>query len=632
MRLSLTVGAKPLGARCVVWLLLLSLTACGGGGGGSQQPAAEDPGPADPAQPNILVIMADDLGYNDLGANGGDTLVDTPRLDAFASEGLRFTRHYSYAVCAPARVALLTGRHPGRVGFFPNGRGISAEFETLAARLAAAGYATSHVGKWHSGSLDRAAWPDRQGFSTWFGYLNQWRLAGVTGEDGDIVRTRPRYFDPWLQGSEEPGAFYAGHLESIVRDRALEEISRLQGDRRPWFLNLWFYAPHEPLQPAEPYASDYPDTDAGRYRALVRQLDDNVGRVLDHLASQGAADNTIVVFVSDNGALDDRGLASNAPFVGEKGQFLEGGLRTPLVIRGLDSALAGATYDGVTSILDIFPTLLAAASVAIPTELDGHNLLPVLRGDAPGPQRHLFWEGGAGQYSVLSPDGRWRLLRGRSLEGLAAPALYDLETDPSGFTVADAEHAGEASALQSAFAQWHRAVHRLAVQYRETPFGASVTGVDLQRTPGYSEFAVGVPIPAGFEGRIAGQEGVWELAVAGGTVTAIIEGKVLTGDLAAGRSCHSILLTGDFRATSLEGPVVTESELALYLNGQLADSRIDAAIFAARNVQEETTFGDPLITAPIARPGMPIFLNVSVSPDSEQTPLELDTELCGDVP
>ncbi|NND65965.1 MAG: sulfatase-like hydrolase/transferase [Halioglobus sp.] len=134
--------------RCGLLLLVALLAGCGGGGGGgSEQSVPGDPGLESPARPNLLIIMADDLGYNDLGSSGGNTLGDTPRLDAFARQSLRFTRHYAYSTCSPARVALLTGRHPERLGFLPNGRGISAEFDTLAARLQAAGYTTSHIGK-----------------------------------------------------------------------------------------------------------------------------------------------------------------------------------------------------------------------------------------------------------------------------------------------------------------------------------------------------------------------------------------------------------------------------------------------------------------------------------------------------
>ena len=186
-----------------------------------------------PIKPNILVIMVDDLGYNDLAINNDNTDIDTPHMDQIARDGVRFTRHYATVVCSPARAAFLTGMYPERLGYIPNGPGISPEIITLPERLKEAGYTTWHIGKWHIGDLERTAWPDYQGFDHWFGFLNQWRLAGLH-VDSELQMTTPRYNDPWLEGDAESGRFFPGHLENILTDKAIEVISDLQAAQTPW--------------------------------------------------------------------------------------------------------------------------------------------------------------------------------------------------------------------------------------------------------------------------------------------------------------------------------------------------------------------------------------------------------------
>jgi phosphoglycerol transferase MdoB-like AlkP superfamily enzyme len=161
-------------------------------------------------RPNILVIMADDFGFNDLAINNDNKEIDTPNLDQFARDGVRFTRHYAAAVCSPARASFLTGYVPERLGFLPNARGISPQITTLPERLRQEGYTTWHIGKWHIGDLERTAWPDYQGFDHWFGFLNSDRLAGKKLPNGEIELVRARYQNPWLQGDTEPGAPFLG--------------------------------------------------------------------------------------------------------------------------------------------------------------------------------------------------------------------------------------------------------------------------------------------------------------------------------------------------------------------------------------------------------------------------------------
>ena len=230
--------------------------------------------------------MVDDLGFNDLAINNGNTGIDTPRLDQLAREGVRFTRHYASMVCSPARVSLLTGLFPERI--FPVGKGISPEIVTLPEVLKEEGYTTWHIGKWHIGDLQRESWPDRQGFDHWLGFLSQWRLVG-THKDGELQYEEPTYKNPWLESDTEPGRKHQGHLETILTTKAIQVISDLNKAGAPWFVNLWFYAPHSPMQPASEFAKKYPNDRAGRYRALVNQLDTNIGQILDHLETNWRA-------------------------------------------------------------------------------------------------------------------------------------------------------------------------------------------------------------------------------------------------------------------------------------------------------------------------------------------------------
>lgn len=355
----------------IVLCLTLNLVSCGGGSSEPNQPLSETLDSVDNEKPNILLIMVDDLGFNDLAINNDNDLISTPNLDQLAREAVRFTRHYATAVCSPARAALLTGQDPARNGYVPNGRGLSPQLTTLPEVLKEAGYVTWHIGKWHIGDIQREAWPDYQGFDHWFGFLNQWRLAGKQ-INGEIQLATPRYTDPWLESDTEPGAFYTGHLENILTDKAIATMDGLLNSGSPWFINVWFYAPHNPIHPAKEFAAQFPGTDAGRYQALVYQLDSNIGRIIDHLDSTGQRENTIIVVVSDNGGTNAV-MDNNFPYYGQKVTYLEGGLRTPLIIDWPGSDTSGKVYDDIVAVQDIYPTLLDSIALDLPANLDGQS-------------------------------------------------------------------------------------------------------------------------------------------------------------------------------------------------------------------------------------------------------------------
>ncbi|MCZ6829302.1 MAG: sulfatase-like hydrolase/transferase, partial [Gammaproteobacteria bacterium] len=272
-------------------------------------------------RPNILLIVLDDFGYNDLAINNGSDS-PTPTLDQLAREGLRFTRHYTESSCSPSRIALLTGRYPASLGFHPLGSGLAREVETLPDVLSAHGYSSHMIGKWHAGDAHRESRPEFQGFDHWFGFMSQLYLAGPH-HDGVYTRGPPTYLNPWLENENGDLRQYPGHLTELLTGHALKVM---QSEKEPWFIYLSYYAPHTPLQPGVDYAGQFSDDARGKYQALKSQLDTNIARVFKQLRDSGQWDNTMVLVVSDNGGTG-AAYPSNIPFAGVKAGYEEGGVR-----------------------------------------------------------------------------------------------------------------------------------------------------------------------------------------------------------------------------------------------------------------------------------------------------------------
>jgi arylsulfatase A-like enzyme len=578
-------------------------------------------------KPNILVIMVDDLGYNDLAINNDNADMQTPNMDQLARDGVRYTRHYAAAVCSPARAAFLAGMYPERLGYLPNGPGLSPGLVTLPDRLKEEGYTTWHIGKWHIGDLERKAWPDYQGFDHWFGFLNQWRLAGKHVDD-ELVMSMPRYHNPWLQGDTESGRFFAGHLENILRDKAIEVITGLHNGRAPWFVNLWFYAPHGPVQPAAEFAKNYPDTPEGRYRALVNQLDTNIGRVLSHMESIGALENTIVVVVSDNGG---RNLESNVPYIGKKTQLLEGGLRTPLIIRWPDESLNGEVYSDTVSIEDIYPTLMAAIGVEAPENLDGQSFYPGSSGPEAKQQRAHFRQAGRGTHGVLSADGDWRLYQPPDFWGQSpALMLFDLAQDPYGTNAMQAPPKQILASMTDSYKTWYRDVHTVNTHFVPDGSGGGVlSGMDFLRTPGFGGYTLGIGLPHTFEGRIAAQGDIWKLHREGNKVVAKFGSLILSGEVKANdRTCHSIVVSGESwrQIASNSGP--DHIILALYIDGMKVDSMSADATLEVADPTVDTLVGNQEKSDQSSVLLPPVILNTRLTASTPWTLDSFSRELC----
>jgi arylsulfatase A-like enzyme len=366
--------------------------------------------PAQSAKPNIVLIVSDDQGYADLGCCGRPEL-KTPNLDRLAAEGVRLTNFYvTWPACTPSRGSLLTGRYPQRNGLYDMIRnnevnyghrfteeeyavspemtlGLDRREVTIAEVLREAGYATGVFGKWDSGRAKRFL-PQQRGFDTFFGFAN-------TGVD---YFTHERYGVPSMyRGNDRIKV--EGYATDLFRREAIEFLN--ENSRRPFFLYVPFNAPHGASNldrvgvqaPDEYYRmyGDLPPTRKQRYMAATTAMDDAIGKILDEIDRLGVADNTLVVFFSDNGG---SGVADNTPLRGRKAQLWEGGIRVPFLARWPGHLPPGKVIDEFLSSLEVFPTFTAAAGGRMPENViyDGFDMLPVLRGEAESRRSEMYWQ------------------------------------------------------------------------------------------------------------------------------------------------------------------------------------------------------------------------------------------------
>ncbi|MCX7818676.1 MAG: sulfatase-like hydrolase/transferase [Kiritimatiellae bacterium] len=389
------------------------------------------------AQPNFLLILADDLGYGDLSLHGAPD-VRTPNLDRLATEGIRFSAMRANAtVCSPTRAAILTGLYPDRVGVPGVIRSQPADswgwfspgVPTLADRLRELGYHTALVGKWHLG-LESPNLPNERGFDLFRGFL---------GDMMDSYTHHRRHGLNYMRHNREV-VDPPGHATDIFTDWA---VAYLRGDGRPadrpFFLYLAYNAPHFPIEPPPEWLERVRrrcmDLDVKRAKnvALVEHLDDAIGRVLAALHAVGAESNTLVVATSDNGGSLPH-AQSNRPWRGGKQDHYDGGLRVPFLARWPAVIAPGrvSDYEGLT--FDVTPTFLEAAGGRAPAELDAVSLLPILRGGAPPRERRELYfvrrEGGprygGKSYEALIADG-WKLMQN---DPFSPWELYNLRDDP----------------------------------------------------------------------------------------------------------------------------------------------------------------------------------------------------------
>jgi len=390
-------------------------------------------------RPNIIFIMADDLGVHDLGVYG-QKLIKTPNIDKLASQGTRFTQTYAGAsVCAPSRSVLMTGQHTGhtrvrgnhsRVGGVTGESGekgrvpLRDEDVTVAEVLKQAGYATGITGKWGLGEGHTSGTPNRQGFDQWLGFLNQNRAHD---HYADAIWLNEELFD--LPGNRNGGEQQYTH--DLFTGFALNFIRSHQ--RGPFFLYLAYTVPHADHEAPTlaPYENEDWPREAKAYAAMITRMDDHVGQLLTLLDELKLADNTIVFFASDNGGPAPFGeqFQTNGSLRAKKGQVYEGGLRVPLIARWPDHVPAGVLSDVPWYFADILPTFAELAGAQPPENIDGISVVPTLVGQEQDlSQRFLYWEQTT---NGLVQAVRWRNWKAVRPGGDASIELYDLKVDPT---------------------------------------------------------------------------------------------------------------------------------------------------------------------------------------------------------
>ncbi len=415
-------------------------------------------GPIHAAQkPNIIYILADDLGWGDLGCYGGK-IIHTPHIDRMRAEGLKFTQHYSGScMCAPTRSSLLTGQHTGHTRVRGNSSHLKPDKDsrvpllpedvTIGEVLKSAGYTTGVIGKWGVGEEGSTGVPNKQGFDFWFGYLNQ-SLAH-------------HYYPPFLWRNETKELYpdnptrRTHYSHDLFTKEAIKFIDREKD--APFFLFMAYTIPHVDLDVPEdsrkpyigkieetkPYGTPggqhyrYEEKPHATFAGMVSRLDRDVGRILAQLKKLGIEKNTLVIFTSDNGptsagGADPKFFDGNGPLRGIKFEFYEGGIRAPMIAWWPGTVKANTESHHISAHWDMLPTFAELAGVASPKNIDGISMVPTIKGMANRQKDHdhLYWEAynGGGMQAVRQGD--WKALRKGLLRNPAAPIeLYNLKSD-----------------------------------------------------------------------------------------------------------------------------------------------------------------------------------------------------------
>lgn len=379
--------------------------------------------------PNIVILLADDLGWADVGYHKSE--IHTPNIDRMATQGVRFERYYAFPLCSPTRSALMTGRSPIRFGVVYatiepfDDHGVPLDEHFMPETLKAAGYETAMAGKWHLGHTRRQFFPNARGFDHSYGCLN--------GRIDYFTHDREGGLD-WHRDGKT--SFEQGYSTELIGREAIRLIRR-RDKSKPLFLYVPFNAPHAPLHQAPRYMDNYAhiqDPDRRQFCATVQYMDDVIGRILSTLDEERMTNDTLVMFFSDNGGPTGLG-AKNTPLRGGKRSTYEGGIRVPMILRWPGRLQAGAVSNQVITVMDVFPTFAAVAGTTPRNKLplDGKNLWPAIDKRRPEPRDDLFFGTGSGSsftYGVLQHE--WKLVRTVSRKNQSATnELFRIEEDPT---------------------------------------------------------------------------------------------------------------------------------------------------------------------------------------------------------
>ena len=400
--------------------------------------------------PNILVILADDLGYGDVGFTGSKE-IHTPRLDDLALNGVICNNGYvTHPYCGPSRAGLITGRYQARFGMEINcsyspydlKMGLPLSEKTFANHLKEFGYRTGIIGKWHLGAAPPFH-PNNRGFDYFYGFLS----GGHTYFPSGVTSTHPLLQENGLPHyTANEGCFLplvrndntAEFNQYLTRELSQDAVRFVNESEEPFCLYISYNAPHTPLEAPEETIAEYQHIDDWNrrvYAAMIDEMDQGIGSIIDALEESGKFDNTLIIFLSDNGGVapkpghESENWANNKPFTGGKGSFLEGGIHVPFIIHWRDGLNSGIIYDGLISALDITPTLISVAGGNLENyDFDGVNIIPFIKGNnTDSPHEALFWresEGACWAIRTVNTKFLKREWNDSTLE------MYDMHSDP----------------------------------------------------------------------------------------------------------------------------------------------------------------------------------------------------------
>ncbi|MEE2663609.1 MAG: sulfatase-like hydrolase/transferase [Myxococcota bacterium] len=430
--------------------------------------------------PNIVLILLDDADVRDFAFYEPEGPIALPTIEALARDGVVFDQFYaSSPVCSPTRAAILTGQYPARYGLNEivareSSRGLPSRAPMLAAYLRERGYATAHVGKWHLGSRAAALLPSAKGFAhtvttgPWRGYQHTTVLVDGVELPADPDR----------------------HLSARLTDHALRFVREHRDER--FFLNLWYFAPHIPLQPPAEWAAKHPADRVGRYAALMGHLDHQIGRIVSELDALGLRDRTAILLLSDNGGTGPIHNRHSLPLRGAKKAVFEGGIRSPLVLLWPGRTEAGRRNASVTTTMDLFPTVVELlGDDPHGLDLDGDSFAAALAGRHLERRGPLFWQSRASSVDLVRArsapgylslfavrDGEWKLvMNGQTL------SLFDLSTDPAEATDLAAEQPEITRRLLDEYDAWRLRTSKLPM-IAASQSGATRTSRDVYEFSG----------------------------------------------------------------------------------------------------------------------------------------------------
>ncbi len=394
--------------------------------------------PIEKSNPNLIIILVDDMGYGDVGFNGCKD-IPTPNIDRIAQRGVTFTNGYvTWGACGPSRAGMITGRYQDRFGFSRNplfapndpNQGLPLSEETLASVLKRADYKTVALGKWHLGAHPSQR-PLQRGFDHFFGFLTgghryfpeEWTLQDAYAVTQQFDAYKTKLLDDEIRIEETE------YLTDALSREAVNYVKELKD--HPFFMYLAYNAPHTPLQATEKYLNRFKHIKERKrriYAAMVSAIDDGVGLLLDELEASNIDDHTLIVFLSDNGGPERTNGSDNGPLRGQKGTLFEGGVRVPFAMQWPGRIPAGSVYDFPVSSLDIFSTFIAQAQkkVTLKNEVDGVNLLPYITGKKSGfPHEQLFWRIYDKQHTAIRAGNK------KLFVSQDSSFVYDLQNDLS---------------------------------------------------------------------------------------------------------------------------------------------------------------------------------------------------------